>query len=76
MDIQKKVEQQYELVKKYNALNVETELYTGQLVELLEEFENGQRNTIHLVNEMKKVIDRLYVREYEKDTLVRLIKSL
>lgn len=75
MNIHEKVEQQYELVKRYNSLNDEKESLTPYLEELLKQFKNEERDPIHIVNDMKEVIDRLYVREYEKATLVKLIEN-
>lgn len=75
MDIHEKVEQQYKVVEMYNAINDTTELFTDTLEDLLEEFKNGERNPIIVVNEMKEVIDNLYVGEHEKETLYKVIKS-
>lgn len=73
MDIQKKVEQQYELVKMHSAIHDEKTSLTLYLEELLKQLKNEERNAIHIVSDMKEVIDRLYVIEHEEATLAKLI---
>ena len=76
MDLHEKVEQQYKVVEMYNDINDTTELFISELKDLLEQFKNGERDSISLVNEMKEVIDNLHVSEYEKETLYKVIKSI
>ena len=76
MDLNEKVDQQYKIVEMYNLINDTTELFVSELESLLEEFKNGERDSIAVVNKMKEVIERLYVGEYEKETLCKVIKSI
>lgn len=76
MNLNEKVDQQYKIVEMYNLINDSTELFTSELEDLLEEFKNGERASITVVNKMKEVIERLYVGEYEKETLYKVIKSI
>lgn len=76
MNLHEKVEQQYKVVEMYNSINDTTELFISELEDLLEEFKNGERDSISLVNEMKEVIDNLHVSEHEKETLYKVIKSI
>lgn len=75
MNIHEKVEQQYKVVQMYNDRNDTTELFIGVLEDLLEEFKNNERDPISLVNEMKEAVDNLYVNEYEKEMLYKIIRS-
>lgn len=75
MNIHEKVEQQYKVVQMYNDRNDTTELFIGVLEDLLEEFKNSERDPISLVNEMKEAVDNLYVNEYEKEMLYKIIRS-
>lgn len=76
MDIHEKVNQQYKVVEMYNSINDTTELFVSELEDLLKEFKNGERNSIAVVNEIKEVVEHLYVGEYEKETLCKIIKSI
>ncbi|WP_225743657.1 hypothetical protein [Marinilactibacillus sp. Marseille-P9653] len=76
MELNEKVNQQYKVVVMYNLINDSTELFTSELEDLLEEFKNGKRDSIAVVNEMKKVVEHLYVEEHEKETLCKVIKSM
>lgn len=74
MNLHEKVEQQYKVVEMYESANATTEMLVDALEDLLEEFKSGERDPITLVNEMKGVIDGLYLGEYEKATLAKVIK--
>ena len=76
MNLHGKVEQQYKVVEMFNSINDTTELFISELEDLLEEFKNGERDSVSLVNEMKEVIDNLHVSEHEKETLLKVIKSI
>lgn len=58
----------------YNDRNDTTDLFIGALEDLLEEFKNSERDPISLVNEMKEAVDNLYVNEYEKEMLYKVIR--
>lgn len=76
MELNEKVNTQYKVVVMYNLVNDSTELFTSELEDLLEEFKNGKRDSIAVVNKMKEVVEHLYVGEYEKETLCKVIKSI
>lgn len=76
MNLHEKVNHQYSVVEMYNSINDTTELFVSELESLLEEFKNGQRNSIAVVNEIKEVVEHLYVGEYEKETLCQVIESI
>lgn len=76
MNLNEKVDQQYKIVEMYNLINDSTELFTSELENLLEEFKNGERDSIAVVKDMKEVLEHLYVGEYEKETLCKVIKSI
>lgn len=76
MDIHEKVEQQYKVVEMYNDINDATEFFVFALEDLLEEFKSGERDSIAVVSEIKEVVEHLYVGEYEKETLCKVIKSM
>ncbi|MFL2078739.1 hypothetical protein [Marinilactibacillus psychrotolerans] len=76
MNLHEKVNHQYSVVEMYNSINDTTELFVSELESLLEEFKNGERDSIAVVNEMKEVVEQLYAGEYEKETLYKVIKSI
>lgn len=76
MNLHEKVNHQYSVVEMYNSLNETTELFFNKLEDLLEEFKNGERDSIAVINDIKEVVEQLYVGEYEKDTLSKVIKSI
>ena len=76
MNLHEKTEKQYKVVEMFNSINDTTELFISELDDLLEEFKNGERNSISVVNEMKEVIEHIRVSEYEKNTLCKVIKSI
>lgn len=76
MELNEKVNTQYKVVVMYNLINDSTELFTSELEDLLEEFKNGKRDSIAVVNEMKEIVEHLYVGEHEKETLCKVIKSM
>lgn len=76
MNLNEKVDQQYKIVEMYNFINDSTELFTSELEDLLEELKNGERDSIAVVKGMKEVFEHLYVGEYEKETLYKVIKSI
>lgn len=36
----------------------------------------GERDSIAVVNEIKEAVEHLYIGEYEKQTLIKVIKSI
>ncbi|MBT2731659.1 hypothetical protein [Carnobacterium sp. ISL-102] len=76
MNLHEKVEQQYKVVEMFNSINDTTELFISELDDLLEEFKNGERDSISVANEMQEVIEHIRVSEYEKNTLRKVIKSI
>lgn len=75
MNIHEKVEQKYKIVEMYNSINDATEFFVFALEDLLEEFKSGERDPITVINEIKEAFEHLYVNEYEKETLCKVIKS-
>lgn len=76
MNLNEKVDQQYKVVEMYNLINDSTELFISEVEELLEEFKNGERDSIAVVNEIKEVVEHLYIGEREKETLYKVIESI
>ncbi|MFL2071995.1 hypothetical protein ACEN32_06790 [Marinilactibacillus psychrotolerans] len=76
MNLNEKVNQQYKVVEMYNNINDSTELFTDELEDLLEEFKNGERDSIAVINDIKEVVEHLYVGEREKETLYKVIESI
>lgn len=78
MNIHEKVDLQYKFVEAFNSRNDDNDLAITELENLIDYYKEGHNmlSGFEIVEEMLSVVKKMYIAEFEKDSLSKVIEII